>query len=406
MKKILYIILPAIIILGLVACGKKEQNLVISKLYTASNSDNNTIELYNNTDKDIDLKSFSIDIYNNGEATIQNDYALSGVIKANSFYAIAGPDVEDEIKGKIDLVLDDRLSFNGDDAIALSNKGKIVDVIGTIGVDLTFSANLTLIKLGNKEDFKATKTYDSYDYIAYIPDLFKYLKNDDYEIKTFEDLLKGPRLEQRYKEMDYAKEGATGTVNIGTGGATKVTLRSVADGDTATFQPVVNTPGYSNGNSVRYYYINTPEVDGSNVNAEPWGYVASKLNKEFILNQHSSKELYVQSFPNTQTTETYGRNLGLVWINNQLSQFLTVAEGLSERMPDKYTENDILLTYKEVPYLTFLRFAERNAVLKGWGLYGYPNKPDGEKSPDWDYVANKLLTTKPVWEPHNTIIFE
>ena len=65
------------------------------------------------------------------------------------------------------------------------------------------------------------------------------------------------------------------------------------------------------------------------------------------------------------------------------------------------------LTYKDVPYLTFLKFAEEYARSQGWAMHGYPGNPDGEKSPDWNYQANNgtggLATTNPTWEPHNPL---
>src|SRR3989339_678178 len=152
--------------------------------------------------------------------------------------------------------------------------------------------------------------------------------------------------------------------------------------------------------SDRYFYLNTAEVNGSHVSAEPWGYVASKYNKEFLLNDANQKEIHVQSIPGYALNEGYGRYLGLVWINGYLSQFLIVSEGLSEDVGSTYNAYDLALNYKDVPYLTFLRFAEYRARLNGWGLKGYPANPSGEKSPDRNYDSNTLTTEKPVWSPH------
>jgi micrococcal nuclease len=48
--------------------------------------------------------------------------------------------------------------------------------------------------------------------------------------------------------------------------------------------------------------------------------------------------------------------------------------------------------------------AEANAIEQGWGTKGYPRNPDGERSPDWNYLAfnglGALATTQPVWTPH------
>ena len=71
-------------------------------------------------------------------------------------------------------------------------------------------------------------------------------------------------------------------------------------------------------------------MNGSNVSAEPLGYVASKYNKEYLLGDSNSKTIHIQSIPGNSLQEGYGRNLGLVWISGALSQFWIVAEGLSE----------------------------------------------------------------------------
>ena len=47
-----------------------------------------------------------------------------------------------------------------------------------------------------------------------------------------------------------------------------------------------------------------------------------------------------------------------------------------------------------------LRFAQYRAELNGWGTKGYPNNPDGEKSPDWNYDTRRNTTQNPVWTPH------
>ena len=91
-------------------------------------------------------------------------------------------------------------------------------------------------------------------------------------------------------------------------------------------------------------------------------------------------------------SDTYNRSLGLVWVDGRLSQHLIVREGLSDPVNINFSNSDLELTYKDVPYLTFLQFAEENARVNKWGLFG-------EKSPDWNYQDNTVLTTSPEWIP-------
>ncbi|MDY0276798.1 MAG: lamin tail domain-containing protein [Acholeplasma sp.] len=401
MKKMFLFLATLSLVILLTACGKATSPLVISKIYGARAMSDNVIELYNPSDKDIELGKYSLQFYTNSSKEVGKTFALSGTVKANSYFAISGPSFsKSDYATLIDLKLPENLPYNGNDAIELVLNKTSIDLVGyNAGMSIAFSERLTLIRLGNKKDYAPSATFDPHTFIYYLPELFEYLKNDNYEIKTLEDLYKGPKLDDRYKELSFADPD---TPSIGYGGAVLVENTSIADGDTASFKA---SNGFSGG-SMRYYYINTPEVDNQYTSAEPWGYVASKYNKKYLLVNSSTKEIYVQSIPGVNLKETNGRSLGLVWVNGHLSQFLIVSEGLTERVGSTYTESDLQLHYKNVPYLTFLRFAEDRASDNGWGVYGYPIKVDGEKSPDWSYTNNKNTTTDPVWKPHLTLPWE
>jgi len=401
MKKVLMILTMSIVAGLLTACQGATSPLVISKLYDATTQANNVIELYNTSDKDEDLSNYVINVYTNGATEVQKTIELSGTVAANSFFDITSSNATnaDVIANSDFEYTEGSLPFNGNDAMQLVKKTTVIDSIGTVGSDVDYALDLTLIRLGEIADWQGEATYDTFNYIMYIPDAFQYLKNDDYGIKTLDDLYAGPQLEDRYKEMSYISETDS---SLGGGGAVLTTNTSIADGDTAYFTSSNGFPG----GSVRYFYINTPEVQSNYVNAEPWGYVASLYNKHYILSDADTKVIYVQSIPNYSLTEVNGRNLALVWVNGALSQFLTVSEGLSQDVDTLYNTYDYELTYLDVPYLTFLRFAENRAVENGWGTKGYPANPDGEKSPDWNYQANENSTSDPVWTPHLALPWE
>ena len=373
-------------------------NVVISKLFTASSTRNNLIELYNPTDAPIALSGISLDFYNNGSNDITNQILLNGQIEALGYYVVGGSAHDSiDVKNKMDFQLETgSLPFNGDDAIRLTQGNRVIDAIGVIGFDIAYSTNQTLIRLGDKDDHQASPTYNRFQFISYLPNLFEYLKNDLHEIKSHDQLYEGPRLDPRYASYPFVQTGST---TIGGGGYVETTNVSIADGDTATFAPSGAFPG----NSVRYYYINTPEVDGNYVRAEPWGYVASKYNKEFVMRNASQSTFYIQSIMGGGLKEVNNRALALVWVNQQLAQFLIVREGLSENVASDFTQIDLNLSYKNVPYLYFLQYAENMAKINGWGTKGFPVNPLGEKSPDWNYLANggvgALATQSPIWSP-------
>jgi len=400
MKKILSILLTGLVFL-LVSCKSTVPNVVISKVYGNTNVENNLIELYNNSEENVNLKDYKINFYNNGSSDVTNTINLTGTIEANSFFVIGSNNFDVlEHKDKIDFVYEGNLPFNGDDAFELTYKNQNVDQVGIVGIDIPFIRNHTLIRLGDLADYQPFETYNQFNYIGYLPGVFEYLKNDDYEIKTLEDLYAGPRLEQKYLDLDFAD----GT--FGSGGTAEVTLVSIADGDTATFHPKDSSGGFTGGASMRYYFVDTPEVAGAPGGPAPWAYVASKYNKEFLLSDAGNKDIILQSVPDNTLTDTFGRWLGLIWVNGHLSQFLITAEGLSDNINPIYTNTDLKMTYKNVPYLTFLLFAENRARENGWGMKGYPLKEDGEKAPDWNYSANKNTTSNPNWEPNLPLPWE
>ncbi len=374
-------------------------NLVFSKLITGTASRNNVIELYNAGTTGLDLSSFSIDFYSNGSEEVTASIELSGSLSEQSFFIIGSANTTTEgLLEKMDFVYPSvSLPFNGNDYIAITKDGLKIDVLGYLGSDFDYSKNVTLIRLGETASYQASVNYDPFQFIRYIPDYTTSLGLDTHPIKTIDQLMEGPMLEERYLSMPYVQVGST---TVGGGGAVLTTNSSVADGDTAFFSAGNGFPG----GSVRYYYINTPEVDGSYTNAEPWGYVASKYHKEFIMSNRNSSTFRVQSIPGGALKEVNNRSLGLIWVNGQLAQFLIVREGLTEDVGMSFGASDLLLTDRDVPYLTFLQFAEHQAKLNGWGTKGYPIQLTGEKSPDWNYQANggvgALSTTNPVWLPH------
>lgn len=400
MKKVLVLAITILIAGLIVACQTvTDSPVVISKIYTSSDQENNVIELYNPSDASVDLSTHTIRFYTNGSREVSQSISLTGTIDANAYYVIGSKDHDNaSVKALFDYVYETGpLPYNGNDAMELAVSNNAIDLVGDIGLDFMYSYNVTLIRLGEKDSYENTQTYNAFNFIAYLPDQYQYLKNDTHEIKTLEQLYSGPRLETRYlEELPYV---STTNSTTGGGGAVETTVQSIADGDTAFFR----SQGGFAGGSVRYFYLNTPEVNGSNVSAEPWGYVASKYNKQYLLNEEAGKVIHVQSIPGYSLTEGYGRNLGLVWVNGHLSQFMIVAEGLSEDVSLTYQSYDLLLSYKNVPYLTFMRFAENRAKVNGWATKGYPSNPNGEKSPDWNYSANggvgALATTTPNWEP-------
>ena len=373
--------------------------LVISKLITGTSSKNNVIELFNPSNVAINASLFTLEFYGNGSLTPTASIPLMNTILSMDYYIIVSANHDETtLVENADVVINTgSLPYNGNDVIELTYQGIASDRIGNIGLDIDYSRSATFIRTGLKEDYEPTLVFNNLKFIRYLPDLYSAIGSDNHQIKTLEQMMEGPRLESRYLSLPFISPTSS---TQGGGGVVTTTNTSVADGDTASFA----AQGQFGGGSIRYVYINTPEVDGNYVSAEPWGYVASKYNKEYLLKDPATLTIQIQSIPDSALKEVNNRSLGLVWINGHLSQFLIVKEGLSEDVSLTPTSSDLLLSYKDIPYLSFLQVAEANAIEQGWGTKGFPRNPEGERSPDWNYLAfnglGALATTQPVWTPH------
>ena len=130
------------------------EDLVISA-YVEGSSQNKCIELFNGTENDIDLATYSIDVYSNGNTEVNSSFALEGTIAAGGYFLICHGDAN--LAGiTVDFVAN--LNFNGNDAVALNNGTTNVDVVGQIGVNPEndawingdcSTANNTLIKIAD-----------------------------------------------------------------------------------------------------------------------------------------------------------------------------------------------------------------------------------------------------------------
>lgn len=120
-----FVLPPAV---DLTPCG----DIFISE-YVEGSSYNKAIEIYNPTPNPIDLAPYRILFYANGATTATQTIVPSGILQPNDVWIIAHSlsDLEFFLAADIDATL----NFNGDDAIALTKNGDIIDLIGVIGQD-------------------------------------------------------------------------------------------------------------------------------------------------------------------------------------------------------------------------------------------------------------------------------
>ena len=117
-----------------------EPGLFFSEYTEGSSGSNKYVEIYNPTDADIDLSSYSVQGTNNGTAWGDGgdrDTTLSGILAPGEVFIIAPDAANADILALADLVLEyeSPVHHNGDDGIALLKDGMIIDAIGVDNVD-------------------------------------------------------------------------------------------------------------------------------------------------------------------------------------------------------------------------------------------------------------------------------
>ena len=166
----------------LVSCDRATSDVVISKVYTTAYQSDNLLELYNPSEEVVKLSNHELYFYSNGSEEVSVKIKLTGEIAAKGYFVIgSNQQTISSVKPLIDFTYEDGpLPFNGNDAIELRVSGKAHDLVGTIGMDLDFSRNQTMIRLGNPAEFKPDASYTAYKFISYKPEAFNYLKNELY----------------------------------------------------------------------------------------------------------------------------------------------------------------------------------------------------------------------------------
>ena len=134
------------------AGGGGATELLISEYIEADSGSEKYIEIFNGTGSAVSLTNYNLLMFVNG-ATSPTTIALTGTLANNDVFVVANSSATNS--AAIDMS-SGSLTFNGDDAIALSNKitGAYVDIIGVIGTDPgtewgtdpTSTANSTLVR--------------------------------------------------------------------------------------------------------------------------------------------------------------------------------------------------------------------------------------------------------------------
>jgi endonuclease YncB( thermonuclease family) len=266
---------------------ENETSLVISKYVDGGDdTSNQAIEIYNPTNQTIDLSDYHLAIFVNGSLTANYIIPFEEVsLLSGETYVIANTDADVSILSSADLISEDLL-FDGNDTIQLRYKNDTyIDSIYNIGNRNYIMDNEVYIRNGSV--VSGNRDFSLNEWHAFVPGYTEVLGTHPIVIpekiefvfinRMFDDPL---------------------------GGMTQVTLDRINDGDTAAF-----SPGFLSGERVRFLGVDTPETYPS---VEDWGLEAKAYTTIILSN---AIDIYIQSDPDLGYTETYGRHLGLVWVN-------------------------------------------------------------------------------------------
>lgn len=351
--------------------------LVFSEFHRGYSTNDRAVEIYNKGKSEIDLSKYSLSIYKQNETKAYINIPLKGKLASKKTYVISYDKSNASILAKADMVTP-KLMVDGTWPISLNHKDKIVDVLGMIGYRYDYGQNLDIAR--KVEFLNGRDSFFEYDWIKYDADNISMLGTIDVTM-TEDELLEGPKLTAEDFNKPFIQDG------VGGGGAIQVTLGHTSDGDTTTFRIPTSAQGseLSSSESVRYFGINTPEIQhGTSIDAQPWGYAAKDYNAEVI---NGAKKFVLQTVTGGSFRETYGRLLAYVWYSNSsnpspedytLLNFQMVREAYAFLYFASTSDNRYTQFYKDVSYINIMKNAETRAKNNGWKIYG-------EKDPNFNY---------------------
>lgn len=102
--------------------------------YVEGSGNNKAIEIYNGTGADVDLGSYTVELYSNGGTAPSQTQPLAGVLADSDVFVIANASADPAVLAVADITAAVTF-YNGDDALVLRNGGAVVDSFGQVGVD-------------------------------------------------------------------------------------------------------------------------------------------------------------------------------------------------------------------------------------------------------------------------------
>ena len=152
-------------------------DLFISE-YIEGTSNNKAVEIFNGTASAVDLSAggYTLRVYANG-GTSPTTITLTGTVAPGGVHVVAHSSANAAILAQADQT-SGSLTHNGNDQIALAKNSVNIDVIGTIGVNVTNLIDVT--KVRKSAISQGVTTYDVAEWTDYAVDTTSYLGSHDY----------------------------------------------------------------------------------------------------------------------------------------------------------------------------------------------------------------------------------
>ena len=153
--------------------GSTTADLLISE-YVEGSSNNKAVEIFNGTGASVDLAagSYAVRLYANGTNAPSATINLTGTLANGDVFVVANSGANATILAQADLT-SGSLSFNGNDPVALAKASSNIDVVGTIGVNVTNLIDVTKVRLSSVG--AGSTTYTPAEWTDYAVDTVSYL---------------------------------------------------------------------------------------------------------------------------------------------------------------------------------------------------------------------------------------
>jgi PKD repeat protein len=138
------------------------------------------LEIYNPSSANVNLSDYMIEQYSNGSVTASSSITLTGNIAAKDVYVITHTSASASLVSLADQT-SGSLSFNGNDVVALTKNGSIIDQIGEIGqssawiVGTGSTENYTLVRKSSVTAGQTNWTTGATEWDVYAIDTYSYL---------------------------------------------------------------------------------------------------------------------------------------------------------------------------------------------------------------------------------------